>query len=188
MTPVFTSIRAKLFLLSTIPLLIATVLITWHTVDTRRTEIETDLVMTAQLTVDNIARIADFALFSGRVDLLRPLATTTEKIPSIASVVFLDQNRDVLYSSHTSPQPTAENYRDGKYDALPDYLLVVERPVYLSETDVTDYEDAAGSGYTTRQLLGWVAITVDKTAMEEKSSNILFTHLLISSIILFGAV
>lgn len=180
-------IRTKLFLLSIIPVLIVTAIITWHTIDTRRTEIETNLQKTTELTAANLAAISDFALYAGREDLLRPLTIAAEQIPSILSVVFLDHNRDILFASRSTTEPSFRDYKKGEYSALGETLLVVEKPVYLTNLDVSDYEYEEADSDGEKNLLGWVVVSADKSAMEKQSSEILLTHVLISLIILTGA-
>jgi len=108
-----TGIRTKLFLLSIIPVLIVTSIITWHTIETRSAEIEASLNKTTELTAGNLAAISDFALYSARADLLKPLTMAAEQIPSILSVVFLDHNRDILFASGSTTAPSPKRHTPG---------------------------------------------------------------------------
>lgn len=180
-------IRTKLFLLSIIPVLIVTAIITWHTIETRRTEIDSNLTRTAELTAINLAAISDFALYAGREDLLSPITAAAEKIPSILSVVYLDHNRDIVFAARPPAEPSIQDYKKGDYSALINRLLMVERPVYLNTINVSDYESEEQSGEGEPNLLGWVVVSADKSEMEKQSRGILITHVLISLVILLGA-
>ncbi|KJS09383.1 MAG: hypothetical protein VR73_02810 [Gammaproteobacteria bacterium BRH_c0] len=182
-----TGIRTKLFLLSIIPVLIVTSIITWHTIETRSAEIEASLNKTTELTAGNLAAISDFALYSARADLLKPLTMAAEQIPSILSVVFLDHNRDILFASGSTTAPSPREYKNGEYTALNDTRLVIEKPVYLTNLDVSDYEYEEAESDGEKNLLGWVVVSADKSAMEQQTRAILLTHVLISLVILTGA-
>jgi two-component system sensor histidine kinase BarA len=182
-----TGIRTKLFLLSIIPVVIVTAIITWHTIDTRRAEVEENLFKTAHLSAENLASISDFALYTGRKDLLRTLATTAEKIPSILSVVFLDYDRTLLFATHTPTQDSIQAYARGDYSSAGSDVLVVELPVHLTNTNVSDYHAEDSNAASDSDLLGWVVVSADKSAMEVLSKEILITHLLISLVVLSGA-
>lgn len=186
--PLSIGIRTRLFLLSIFPVLIVTGVITWHTIDTRRTEIEDNLLKQTRLTVEYLASISEFALYTGRRDLLRSLAVTAEKAPAIVSVVYLDQNRDILFASETADGAALGAYKTGDYLSLGGDLLVEERPVHLDGIEVADYETEQTTAPGGRELLGWVVVSADRSAMESLSEEILVTHLLISLVVLSGAV
>ncbi|HLS99351.1 MAG: ATP-binding protein [Porticoccaceae bacterium] len=179
-------IRTRLFLLSIIPVMIVTGVITWHTIDTRRTEVENNLAKQTRLTVEYLASISDFALYTGRKDLLRSLAITAEKTPPVRAVVYLDQNRDILYASEPLDRAAVGAYKRGDYSGLGDNLLVAELPVHLNSIEVADYETEQPAA-SDSPLLGWVVISTDRSAMESLSEEILSTHLLISLVVLAGA-
>lgn len=182
-----TGIRTKLFLLSIIPVVIVTAIITWHTIDTRRAEVEENLFKTAHLSAENLASVSDFALYTGRKDLLRTLATTVENIPSILSVVFLDYDRNVLFATHPPAKVRVQAYKQGDYRTAADDTLIVELPVHLTNTNVSDYHSEDSSNASDSDLLGWVVVSADKSVMEVLSKEILITHLLISLVVLAGA-
>lgn len=182
----FSRINNKLILLSVIPVLIVTLIITYHTIGTRQAEIRDYHLKTAAQLAKNLAKISDFALYSGREDILEPLATSAREIPSIAEIVFLDPGRAVLLGGQSASSLTTNMLATGDYQGLNPRLFVVEEPVYLQDVDVSDYNDHAENSEAT--LLGWVVVVADNTEAATKARQILTTHLLISLSVMLGAI
>jgi len=176
----------KLILLSVIPVAVVTAIITWHTIDTRRAEIHGFQTRTAQMLAKNLAKNADFALYSGRGDILKPLAVSAIDFPSVVGVFFLNANRELLLAPDLPPELDRNMFRRGEYTGAGDHLFVVEEPVYLIPMDLDDYGDEAGE--EGNSPLGWVVVVADKSESAAKSREILVTHLLISFSVLLGAV
>lgn len=180
-------INNKLILLSIIPVATVTAIITWHTIDTRRAEIQEYQIKTAMMLAKNLAKVSDFALYSGRKDILGPLASSAVNIPSIAGIFFLGAEREPLLTSPLPGNFTARMLKTGDYTDIGGSLYVVEEPVYLAGVDVTDYAERDGSADAST-LLGWVVVVADNSESETRSKDILITHLLISISVLLGAV
>lgn len=181
-----TSISNKLILLSVIPVAIVTTVLTWYTIDTRRAEIRDNQVRTARELARNLAQISDFALYTGNQAMLRPLASSAGRIPSISSIYFLSAERRPLLSPDPEGPLTEEQLASGEYTALGDHLLVTEQPVYPAQVDVTDYQEPTVGPRD--PLLGWVVVASDNRAALAKSRDIVITHLIIALAVMLGAV
>ncbi len=181
-------INNKLILLSVIPVTVVTAIITWHTIDTRRTEIEANQLTTATQLANSLARISDFALYTARQDILGPLADYAGEIPSVAGIAFLSPDRTPLLPDMLPGPVTAAMLKDGDYAALGDNYFVVEQPVFLPEVEVADYAAAGDADPPASVLLGWVVVVSDSSAAAAKSRDILISHLLISFSVLMGAI
>lgn len=199
-TPYAFGIRTRLFLLCIIPVVIANIIVTWHTIDTRRSELESSLQLTTKLTAENLARVSDFAIYTGQSDLLRTFVDATQHTPYLVSVIFLDRNRDLLFATDPPSPEWVMAIKAGQVTPQDPNLLVVERPVYLSDIDVDDYPDTlAGQGSPVppgqsshngplqESQLGSVVVTADRSVVNTQAQKILFTHLLISLGVLVGA-
>ncbi|MGD9659943.1 MAG: ATP-binding protein [Porticoccaceae bacterium] len=180
-------INNKLILLSVIPVAVVTAIITWHTIDTRRTEIRQYQLASADQLAKNLANISDFALYSGREELLAPLANSAREAPSIAGIFFLDPKRNPLLPNPLPDNLSLAMLKAGDYSRLTDSLFVVEYPVYMADVAVSDYEDLNDKSGNSA-LLGWVVVAADNSESMAKSREILITHLLISFSVLLGAV
>ena len=186
-------INNKLILLSVIPVAVVTMIITWHTIDTRQAEIRDYQLRTAAQLAKNLAKISDFALYSGREDILAPLAESSREISSIAGIYFLNPDRTPLLTNQLADTVTPAMLQEGDYSAIDPNFFVVEEPVYQVDVKVTDYADSNGAdsnGDPTNPatLLGWVVVAADYSASTEKAREILVTHLLISFSVLLGAI
>ncbi|MCK9467827.1 MAG: ATP-binding protein [Porticoccaceae bacterium] len=186
-----TGIRSRLFLLSIIPVVIVNAIITWHTIDTRRSELANNLLLTTTLTAENLARVSDFAIFTGQADLLRSFTDATKHTPFMQSVVFLDRNRELLFATQPQPLERLMDLKAGNYSHLEADFLVIERPVYLNDIDISDYqttqEPQLEQEEATDSLLGWVVVSADRSGTNTLAREILLTHLLISLVVLAGA-
>jgi len=180
-------INNKLILLSVIPVAVVTAIITWHTIDTRRTEIRQYQLASADQLAKNLANISDFALYSGREELLEPLANSASKHSSIAGIFFLDAARNPLLPSQLPNNLSLAMLKTGDYSHLDDSFFVVEYPVYMAEVTINDYEDFSEKNHN-NALLGWVVVAADNRDALAKSREILITHLLISFSVLLGAI
>lgn len=183
------SINNKLILLSVIPVTLVTLIITLHTIDSRRTEIQQFHTSNAQRLAKNLATISDFAIYSGNQEMLRSLSSAARDIPSISDVYFLDANRETLLPLNGTDKISAEMLKTGFYLGLDDRFLAVEEPAYLKQLEVNDYEDESSQVESESPVvLGWVVVVANNSEALEKSKEILITHLLISFIVLLGAI
>ncbi|MFA5629887.1 MAG: ATP-binding protein [Porticoccaceae bacterium] len=176
----------KLIMLSVIPVAVVTAIITWHTIDTRRAEIQDFQTRTALMLAKNLAKNADFALYSGRGDILEPLAVSAQNFPSVVGVYFLDANRELLLAPELPSELDRDMLKQGSYSDAGENVFVVEEPVYLIPMDLDDYGDEVEQ--ESSSLLGWVVVVADNSESAAKSREILITHLLISFSVLLGAV
>lgn len=180
-------INNKLMLLSVIPVAVVTLVITLHTIDARRTELNQFQVKTAVQLAKNLATISDFALYSGRKDILGPLAASAKEIPAITAIIFLNPERKPFMETALPNSLSAGMLARGDYTGIDQQLFVIEEPVYL--VDVTPLAgDDEGETTASPTLLGWVVVVADNTQSEAQARDIIVTHLLISFAVLLGAV
>jgi len=183
------SINNKLILLSVIPVTLVTLIITLHTIDSRRTEIQQFHTSNAERLAKSLATISDFAIYSGNQEMLGSLAAAAREIPSISEIHFLDANRESLLPLNGGNQISTDMLKTGFYLGLDDQFMTVEEPAYLKQLRINDYEDESGNSEGENPvILGWVVVMANNAEALEKSKEILITHLLISFIVLLGAI
>jgi two-component system sensor histidine kinase BarA len=180
----FSRISAKLFLLSAIPLLVVAGGITWLTIDSRTSEVEDTLRRTAIQLASNLASTSEFALYTSRLDLLAPVAITAKNTPAISAIAYLDTKGNTVFATDFPPGVTYGNLSHKLMDDASGNYLIVNQPVYLTETNVSDYEEIVESPAT---LLGWVVVLADKTEVKRRGREIFVNHLVISFVVLIGA-
>jgi two-component system, NarL family, sensor histidine kinase BarA len=179
-------INNKLILLSVLPVTLVTLVITLYTIDSRRTEIQHFHASNAERLAKNLATIADFALYSGNQTILQTFSKAGKEVPSIAGVYFLDSKRNSLLPLPQDSPLTQKKLTTREYQSLPPEFMVIEEPAYLNRLKVDDYSDAPLDDNSV--LLGWVVVVADDSEARKKSREILFTHLLISFMVLFGSI
>ncbi len=182
------SVRARLILLGVIPVIIVNSIITWHTIDTRRAELEYNLMQTGALTADHLADIADSAIHTGQASLLSSIAATTERLPFIASVVFLDRHRDVLFATALPEPHLLVDYKTGNYSHADPALMMMERPIHLDGAIAAGHLGDNPHASEAGEPVGWVVVGIDRSGAESLARNILFTHVLVSLAALAGAI
>ena len=178
-------IKHKLALLSVVPVALVAILLTWHTIESSREQIRTAQLSIASQLARNLATLSDFALYSGREDLLQPLVDSASEMPGIANILFLDPDRNTVLD-HSLPRSIDESaIRRKDYRGVAGRYLVVEKPVYLMNPDVSDYADSERPEKT---LIGHVVVIADNTYASRYTQQTVITHLLISLAILLGAI
>ncbi len=178
-------IKNKLALLSVIPVAVVTLVITWHTIETSREQINSFQLHTATQLAKNLATISDFALYSNRKDLLEPLVASASDIPVIADIVYLTPDRTLLLDNELPATVTEDMLLRSDYSKIAEPLFVVEEPVYSMDVDISDFDsDSHGE----KTLLGWVVVIADNTSAIKNTQENLITQLLISFTVLLGAI
>jgi len=169
------SIKRRLIALTVVPLVLVTLVLTWHTIRSRQGEIEASLYGTGQSTADYLATISDFALYSGNRQLLDALANSALSIASVQGVAFLNPDREPLAaSSGMAALPSASG--QAEYQSENGRLLYFERPVYLAGLEVSDWADPRDDA-SIDDLIGIVVVAVDRSASIEKGREILINNL-----------
>ena len=179
-------INNKLALLSIIPVAVVTVIITWRTIETSSQQIYEFQSKTALQVARNLATLSDFALYSGREDLLAPIAQSAAEINAIASIVFLTPERDSILSPRLPDSITMEMIRRGNYEGMADNFQIVEEPVYLVDLDLSDFP-AGNEAEGNKTLVGRVVVISDSTDAAANTRETILVHLIISFGVLLGA-
>ncbi len=169
------SITRRLMVLTILPLVAITLVLTFHIIRSEHREIEQSLQMSGRSTADYLATISDFALYSGNRDLLASLASSAHRITGLHGVAFLDPERHPLATSpgfSDIPQhPERQEYQsaDGRY-------LYFERPVFLAGLDVSDYAEERNTSAPT-EMIGLVLVAMDRSISIARGRELLRENL-----------
>lgn len=174
------SINSRLFLLTLLPLCLMTILLAWHTIESRRAEDQSLLDDMGTHVSAHLATISSFAFYTGREDLLQSIAQTSADVPYLSGIAFLDHDRRPIVSENFPQNTTPGAHSDGPR------FTFVERPVFLTGSAHTGM-DVPLSGTDGQKPQGWVVIALDKSQIQARSREIFHNHLLISALVLLAA-
>lgn len=197
------SIHQRFLAVALLPLLLIITLLTLLTIESRRTDLIENLVQSGESSSNYLATISDFSLYSRNQKLLQEIASSVLQIPNVADVAFLDSNSEpVLTAGHLSQgysDEPQEEHQDAESSLLEqilpginhlgpmktDQYLYFKKPVFLSGIDVSDYQEESPTEMAGPELVGWVLLAIDRTAMLDKQKTILTTSALL---FLFGLI
>ncbi|WP_461481108.1 ATP-binding protein [Porticoccus sp.] len=181
------SIHQRFLAVALLPLLLIITLLTLYTVDARRTDLAQNLLRAGDASSSYLATISDFSLYSRNLKLLANTATSALRIPDVVGIAFLDNSQAVVLSTGHFSDSVLPDLAESSPLQTSQYLYFM-KPVYLSGVDFSDYQEESLSEPDTQELVGWVALVVDRTSMLEQQQSILTTSALLFLIGLLIAV
>tara|TARA_R110002167_G_scaffold4261_8_gene20057 strand:- start:786 stop:2687 length:1902 start_codon:yes stop_codon:yes gene_type:complete len=95
------SIRLRIMLVATIPVVLAAILITSYHMMQRWEELQRETDSLANIALEHLVAGAEYPIFSGNYQLLNPVVMAVLKQPSIAAVEILDMSGKRLYFQQT---------------------------------------------------------------------------------------
>ena len=178
------SIHQRFLAVALLPLLLIITLLTLFNIEVRRGDLSENLLQAGQSSSSYLATISDFSLYSRNLKLLEETALSALRIPDVAGIAYLDNSGElVLKTGHFAEAvlPTltvGDPLQNGQY-------LYFKKPVYLSGVDVSDYQEEIFAQPQAQELVGWVALSLDRSSMLDKQNSILITS---AVLFLFGLV
>ncbi|WP_221801018.1 response regulator [Oceanobacter mangrovi] len=177
------SIRMRIMLVGTVPVLLVALLITGYHMIQRWAELQRETDTLTRIALENIAASAEYPLFSGNYDLLAPLVTATLKQPALAGVQVLDPNGEVVFSRRTE-----------RYEEIPVTDIRIVEGNILQDVPILDTFEEPGPGGVQQQVIGSVRIEIADTFNRRRQDAIMYQSLLVGlgvvmvSIVVAGAI
>ncbi|MGS2722909.1 ATP-binding protein [Porticoccus sp. GXU_MW_L64] len=165
------NIGMRFTLAAVLPLVLVTVLLTTYLVQTRHQDSQKQFEQAGNISTQFLGASAELELYAGNREQLANLANNL-KFPNLAGISFLSEDRLPLASSSgfVIPDPLLQMRFLGKHQG--EQLLYLQRPVFLTELDVSDYPEGDSSQ---RRVIGWVIAGFDTTDIHRQQQAIVMT-------------
>jgi len=169
-------IRQQVLLLTLLPLVLMTLVLSGYFVSTRISDSQTALVERGETMSRLMAKASEFGLISGLTHQLNALSEGPILEQDVADVIFLDKKQKLLFRSNSfefqlQPGQTPLHQQQGNFwlfatPVLTTGILVQDSPEY----------PAAGND---RQLLGWVIVALSTKTIQARQNQIVTNSLLL---------
>ena len=170
------TIGMRFTLAAALPLVLVTAILTAYLVQARHQDSQKQFEQASAISTQFLGAIAELELFAGNREQLMTLANS-HRFPNLSGVSYLSTERMPLAISNgfSIPEPLLTTGSVRKYES--EQLLHLQRPVYLTELDVSDYptSDSSESTSTERRIIGWVIAGFDTTEIHQQQQNIVMT-------------
>ena len=180
----FRSINARVLLISTLPLILGTLVLTWFMVFPRHADIEQGLMDLGGGTADFIASAADFGMYTEDKAYLKKIASGIQYTESIVGVSFLDMKKKLIaYQgqniSYDYPE-FSECWENGIHKSNLYWYFC--KQVVSTASNLDDYNDQDDSFLMPTEH-GWVLIVVSNKLIQQHQQRIIHISLVISSLV-----
>ena len=176
------SIKHHILLLTVLPSLLVTALLTSYFVRTQQSDAQDELIRQVSSTIKYLSKSSELALFTGDKEELYRLVWTINANDEIKSVIFFNQLKEqLLTSGEIVSNPTVLN-AEGFYKKDLGNKWLFQMPVYNSQKEVSDFSFSENQSEAIKYL-GWVQILADKRRLHKKQRSILITGASIGIII-----
>ena len=162
----FVNIRLKVILLACLPVIVISIVLSIHMVQTRMNDIFQSLLKQGQLIAHNLAPVCELGLFAGDNELLQRLADNTLRDPIVKAVSIISADRRVHLHVFASKSDTIA--MTGPVTAGPHTLLFTE-PVYQTGTPIDEY----GGRVQQDTVIGWVRVEISQDEAIRKRKEVL---------------
>ena len=169
-------IRNRVILISTLPLLIITSMLTLFMVSARHADLESSLETLGRSTINNISATAEFGMYAGDKEYLNNLGQGVLKDPSVTGVTFIDSNQLIITS--VGEMPIEKNIiAHCKHSQL----LKTQQFWYFCKhitsvpTVISDYDEDLGEYAVdpSTNSQGWVALAISLKDMQARQQEII---------------
>ncbi len=176
------SIKTKTHLISVIPLVIASILVSSLFIWEHTKDISESLNKRGQETADLLAPACEYGIFSGNHSTLRTLAYTAANDPEIASISILDADRQQLVTSNLAPNKNRDDNEK---------LRTFTSPVYLSQVVVDDFSNSTDQhvqdgNNKQNSVVGYVNVTMTNKHAAARQQQLLINGILITIILILS--
>jgi len=173
------SINKRVMFLALLPTLLITIALSIYFSFNRYTYIEEDMHLRGQLIADQLAPACEYGVFSGNIEILDNLISSTLKENNITNVTINDKDNQVLISR--SRQIDNVNTLMPIFISTREYTYSAE--ILASEVNISDYEELLlddGQVKNTDNRLGYIHVTLDNSATQAKQFDSLLKGFLIA--------
>ena len=180
-------IRARLTLVTLLPMSVLAVTLIVYFTSARITEIEQAHLLRGQALARQLAAASEFGVFAGNSELLQRLANAASREDDVRGVSIEDNEGALLAASGEYPLPDAASRRDSTVAARGDDVRIIE-PVRASQLTISDdlSEILAPSGFSNMQQLGVVRIDFSREVLFRKRAELLRNGGLAFVLVLLG--
>jgi two-component system sensor histidine kinase BarA len=176
---VFSSIRLRVLLTALLPLFICASALTGVTVYLRTQDSESHLQNFAETTISNLARSAEFSLYSGNIAMLRRATETPLKNEYVAGIIFFDGEGKRLLNNSNIPIPP--NLLQNSQQIIENgFLRYYVKPIVVFDDDLMDQSSAAK---VPAKRIGWVIVAITREPLTALHYQIILTSLIAFSVI-----
>ena len=162
----FMNIRLKVILVACLPVIVISIVLSVHMVQTRMNDIFQSLLKQGQLIAHNLAPVCELGLFAGDDELLQRLAHNTLRDPIVKAVSIISADRRVHLQVLASKSDTIA--MTGPIAKAPHTLLFTE-PVYQTGTPIDEY----GGSAPKNSVIGWVKVEISQDEAIRKRKEVL---------------
>ncbi|WP_432471048.1 ATP-binding protein [Amphritea sp. HPY] len=175
-------IRQQVLLLTLLPLVFMTLVLSGYFVSTRISDTEATLIERGETMSRLMAKASEFGLISGLTHQLNALSEGPILEQDVADVIFLDNKQKLLFRSNSfefrlQPGNTPLHRHEG------DFWLFAT-PVLTSGILVQDSPEYPAADKD-RQLLGWVIVALSTETIQARQNQIITNSLVLLFAVLF---
>ena len=182
------SIQHRLLLVTLVPLLVVTLLLTYYTVKVRQTDAFNELYNSGRDAADYFATAAEFPLYSGNLEALSELTISINEVGYVSGAIVLNVDLEEVAVSGEFLPPSIPLSKLPEDQALIEDSIYFKRPVFLSGVSYLDYIDNAPENIAVNAPIGWVLLALDQSPIHKKNRKILIASLSLSAIGFFTAI
>ena len=180
------SIKHSILLLTLLPALLITTVLTIYLIISRQSDAQDELLIQVNSAISYLAKSSELPLFSGDIPTLERLADATISNTDMKSVIFYDSNGKALLTFGGGDDVHTLKFVNSTYRKETNTQWIFQTPVFNSEINVDDYNEESLSKTNQQKIyLGWVQIKADKTPLLNKQRTIFLAGISVGSLI-FG--
>lgn len=177
------SVSQRLLLLTLLPLLVITAMLTAYMVVTRQADREVMLTERGSSMTRYLVGAAEFGLFAGDFVTLKRLAGTLMQQEDVRAVRFFD-GQGALLLAVSGESLTAEllPQQQAFTVARKDLMWTFQAPVYYNSLSVDEFDVMVDDVTESTLVLGWVQLIMDEQRMRQEQHTILVTSLVMGGV------
>jgi diguanylate cyclase (GGDEF)-like protein/PAS domain S-box-containing protein len=187
-------IRTRVLFLALVPLTVTVLLLAYHFIHTRLSELDTALINRGQAIARQLAPACEYGLLSGNVPILQTLARAALLEADVVSVAITDTH-DHLLAGASAPRRTESpasaivsvaSAADGVTYTSADNKYIFRAPVFRSRVAIdeplgADGADLAAARGATEQI-GWVTVALSQRPTRALQDQVLAEGLVITAL------
>jgi len=166
------SLKRHILLLTLLPSLLISALLTSYFIITRQIDAEDELLRQVTTTIKYLSKSSELALFVGNTDELFRLTWTVESDKKIKTIIFFNHEKKQILSSGDPFKNPSVFMKNGYFRKDLGGKWLFQMPVSYSQVEVADYPLSEGASEPVKTL-GWIQIIADKNNLLKKQRSIL---------------
>lgn len=170
-------IRNRVIVISTLPLLAITAMLTLFMVSARHADLESGLETLGRSTSNNISTTAEFGMYAGDREYLNNLGRGALKDPSVRGIAFIDSQQQTLSSVGEIPLDgtllnACKHSRLHKTESTWYFCdPITSVPTVISDYDEAFFDEASEAAEQSEQ--GWVILAISLKDMQSRQKEII---------------